>query len=514
MDQSHENEDREPIQVVWLKRDLRLSDHEPMRQALASSAQWGKVCLVYIHEPDLIARADFSAQHGAYVAETLDELSGMAKSIGASLVEAVGEAGEVFGRLHAIHPISRVWSHQESGHVASFDRDKLVARALRGLGIHWLEAAQNGVHRGARLAEIGFDFDRRLAESACLDIWSAGPHGGWAPAPWTSAPRGSGPKGRGADKPRRLRGGRMWAWRLLGRFCQSDRLMGYPGALSSPLTAVKGCSLLSAALAHGVLSDREVIQSLNNAVTMLLPRTALSTRQALRKGALFFADRLRWRSAYLQAFEVNVDSELLPDLDPSALCLEEAGDGREIGKTALFLAWSEGRTGVPMVDASMRMLASHGWINMRMRGMLASFAVGALGISWREAGLHLAREFLDYEPGIHWSQMQIHAGVSRLSAPMAYNPVKQARDHDPDGVFIRRWVPELARVPTSWIAEPWTMGEDEQLACGCTIGVDYPAPIVDMKTAGKVARDRLHGPRGRIAALAKAKNEDGQAGLA
>jgi deoxyribodipyrimidine photo-lyase len=148
-----------------------------------------------------------------------------------------------------------------------------------------------------------------------------------------------------------------------------------------------------------------------------------------------------------------------------------------------------------MVDACMRWLAATGWLNFRMRAMVMSVSSLHLWNHWREPGLHLAREFLDYEPGIHWPQVQMQSGVTGINAVRAYNPVKQARDHDPDGVFVRRWIPALARVPHEYLFDPWTMPATAQREAGCVIGRDYPAPLVDHVSASREALRRIHAIR-------------------
>jgi deoxyribodipyrimidine photo-lyase len=154
-------------------------------------------------------------------------------------------------------------------------------------------------------------------------------------------------------------------------------------------------------------------------------------------------------------------------------------------------AWCHGQTGFPFVDACMRALIHTGWINFRMRAMLVSFSSYHLWLHWREPGLHLARVFTDYEPGIHWSQVQMQSGTTGINTLRIYNPVKQSHDQDPEGVFIRRWVPELAGVPDAWIHTPWKMSRAEQDACECLIGRQYPAPIVDHEAAAREARRRM-----------------------
>jgi deoxyribodipyrimidine photo-lyase len=135
-----------------------------------------------------------------------------------------------------------------------------------------------------------------------------------------------------------------------------------------------------------------------------------------------------------------------------------------------FEAWCTGNTGYPMVDACMRQLKSTGWLNFRMRAMLVSFAAYHLWLHWREPGLFLARQFLDFEPGIHWSQMQMQSGTTGINTLRIYSPAKQARDHDPLGHYIRRWVPEFGSPA-------------------------YPSPIVDERIALASAKERLYSLR-------------------
>ena len=154
-----------------------------------------------------------------------------------------------------------------------------------------------------------------------------------------------------------------------------------------------------------------------------------------------------------------------------------------------WLAWAQGRTGFPFIDACMRSLRATGWINFRMRAMLMSFASYQLWLHWRAPALHLAREFVDYEPGIHYAQAQMQSGVTGINTIRIYNPVKQSRDQDPDGAFIRRWVPELRGIGGAAVHEPWLLAGTALQAMG------YPEPLVDLESATRLARDRVHAQR-------------------
>jgi deoxyribodipyrimidine photo-lyase len=163
----------------------------------------------------------------------------------------------------------------------------------------------------------------------------------------------------------------------------------------------------------------------------------------------------------------------------------------------------------------MRSLKHSGWLNFRMRAMLVSFACYDLWLDWRPLAPVLARRFLDYEPGIHYPQLQMQAGTTGMNANRIYSATKQvmhllnflnflvaaphrvaitsqnhqAEDHaGPDYVFIRRWVPELSRVPARYMSEPHTMPLAVQQSSGCIIGADYPLPIVDRALSYSHAR--------------------------
>jgi deoxyribodipyrimidine photo-lyase len=169
-----------------------------------------------------------------------------------------------------------------------------------------------------------------------------------------------------------------------------------------------------------------------------------------------------------------------------------------------FEAWKTGRTGYPMIDACMRALGETGWINFRMRAMLMSFASNHLWLHWRPTAVHLATQFLDFEPGIHFSQCQMQSGTTGINTVRIYSPAKQVIDHDPTGLFIRRYVPELSNVPAEYLAEPHRMPLGVQSAVGCRIGCDYPQPIVDHRAAYKSAQQKIFAIRQTASAIDEA----------
>jgi deoxyribodipyrimidine photo-lyase len=261
-----------------------------------------------------------------------------------------------------------------------------------------------------------------------------------------------------------------------------QRAMGYRLALSSPLTAEDGCSRLSAHLAWGMVSLRQVHQATEAQIAQTPDRDLAHDLRG-------FAGRLRWHCHFMQKLEDE------PAIEFQNFARHCDGLREHSSDPALLQAWQRGETGYPMVDACMRSLMSTGWLNFRMRALLVSFAAYHLWQHWRPTGLFLARQFLDFEAGIHWSQMQMQSGTTGINTLRIYSPTKQARDHDPQGLFIRRWLPGLAQVPLERLAQPWLMDAATQRASGCVIGRDYPAPVVDERTAAHHAKERLYALR-------------------
>ena len=229
---------------------------------------------------------------------------------------------------------------------------------------------------------------------------------------------------------------------------------------------------------------REVVQATRHQIHTL-PDSA--SRQ--RAGLQAFVSRLYWHCHFVQKLESE------PELEWRNL--HRGYDGlREDGwSEAHFQALIQARTGWPVVDACVTMLRHTGWLNFRMRAMLVSVAAYPLWLHWRPVGLWLARQFLDYEPGIHWSQMQMQSGTTGINATRVYNPIKQAHDQDPHGHFVRRWLPYLRKVPQTWLFEPWRMPADVQARCGVQVGVDIPMPVVDLDIATRTAKARLYSLR-------------------
>ena len=461
------------LNIVWFKRDLRITDHA----ALAAAARAGPVLPVYIVEPGLWAQPDASGRQWAFAAECLAELQRDLAALGQPLRVFVGDAVQVLRAISQSRKVAAVWSHEETGNGWTFARDRDVADWARGNGIAWHELRQTGVVRRLKSRDgWAKAWDRDMAQPITPPPAKlTGPDDDWP----RRIPSAAG-NGLGDDPcPQRQFGGRRLAVQTLDSFL-SKRGRDYRYQMSSPVTAFDASSRLSPHIAWGTLSLREIAQA-----TAARLRGLADTPDAKRwRGSMIsFAGRQHWHCHFMQKLE---DA---PRLEFENLYRACDGLRPEVADPARLAAYCAGATGYPFVDACMRALRDHGWINFRMRAMLMSFASYQLWPPWRDTGLHLARQFVDYEPGIHWPQVQMQSGTTGINTMRVYNPVKQGYDQDPTGVFVRGFVPELAQLPDGFVQEPWRWEGAGRLA--------YPAPIVDYLATAQAAREALSGARTR-----------------
>jgi len=462
-----------PLQVVWFKRDLRVQDHRP----LAAAARSGPVLPLYIAEPGLWAQPDASARQWAFATECLHELDDALARLGHPLCIRVGDAVPVLEDIHARQGIAALWSHEETGNGWTFARDRAVAAWARQSGVPWHEARQFGVVRRLKSRDgWARAWDRDMAQPVTPPPTGLGaPVGGGPNALPSRAELGLSPD----PCPRRQPGGRSAALATLESFL-TDRGRTYRLEMSSPVTAFHASSRLSPHLAWGTMSMREVAQATRARMRDLKTSEQPDARR-WRDAMISFAGRQHWHCHFMQKLEDE------PRLEFENLHRAYDGVRPDVADPDRLQAWRTGRTGYPFVDACMRALDQNGWINFRMRAMLMSFASYHLWLPWRDSGLHLARQFVDYEPGIHWPQVQMQSGTTGINTVRIYNPVKQGHDQDPAGTFVRAWLPELASVPDGFIHEPWRWPGSPPLP--------YPPPIVDNAAAMRAARDAVHAVR-------------------
>lgn len=487
-------------QLVWFKRDLRVSDHEP----LARAASRGPVIALYVYEPSVLRSPEFDACHLDFINDCLEELRSALARLGCPLLVRTGECLEVLEALRRKHGFRTLWSHEEIGLEVTWARDRRVAAWCREQGIEWLELPQSGV---VRRLEDRDGWARRWERRMSQQLVVAPPRVDTVAALRDLAAvavdhplLGADAFGiAGARRAEALRGGETRALGLLQSFL-ADRGVDYRRGMSSPTSAFEVCSRLSPHLAWGSISLRTVHQACEaRRAELRAAREAGLPVDPRWLGSLqAFSGRLRWHCHFMQKLEDE------PRIEFENFSRAYDGLREQEFDRARFDAWCAGQTGYPMVDACMRALHAGAWINFRMRAMLVSFAAHHLWLHWRGFAPYLARQFIDFEPGIHYSQVQMQSGTTGINTVRIYSPVKQALDQDPEGVFIRRYVPELAAVPVEYLAEPHTMPAELQHRTGVLVGRTYPAPIVDHPSAYRGARERIAAVRRTTAAREEA----------
>ncbi|MGC6472297.1 MAG: FAD-binding domain-containing protein [Parvibaculales bacterium] len=470
------------MQLIWFKRDLRTVDHAALQGAISrAQARNDPLLALYILEPELWRQPDMSGRHYAFLTECLRDLYRSLKTQGITLSVKTGPAVKILSGIHNKHSINALWSHQETWNGWTYKRDLEVKKWCQAQSIDWREPQQFGVVRRLSSRNL-WAREWHKTMLAPPEATPSAPAPTPPPAALSTSDRLPEPSELGLEPdpcPARLPGGRQAGQNMMDSFLQ-ERGQFYRKQMSSPLTAFDACSRLSPYLAFGAISVREAFQA------------SLKRRQALDAlpvkdrpkgwiGSLkAFESRLRWHCHFIQKLEDEPRLEF-ENLHSAYDNLRNDPLDRE-----KFKAWAQGRTGFPMIDACMRALSQTGWLNFRMRAMLMSFASYHLWLHWREPALHLARLFVDYEPGIHYSQCQMQSGTTGINAMRIYNPEKQSREQDPDGVFLRKWVPEISGLPDHLIHTPWVnLGRTDK----------YPAPIIDEKRARKAAAQALYGLR-------------------
>ncbi len=462
--------DRENITVVWLKRDLRLEDNEALYNALQSGK---RVLLLYVFENLLLNDPHYSERHWNFIKQSLQDLNEQLQKYNTKVLCVQADIFAVFNQLFNAYNITNVYSHQETGLLVTFNRDKEFNRYCRNNSIEWSENINNGVLRGLLNREDWFEkWEHYMYQSPLT--FEASSQDFLSIQEIDKLSKYFMLMDLATEKDTNFQyGGRSMAWKYADTFFET-RHEKYMFHISKPEASRSSCSRLSPYIAWGNVSIREIFQKAKEV------KAESDNKRHL--GA--FISRLRWQAHFIQKFEMECTME-------SASINKGYHKLKKSISETYKIAWETGQTGFPLVDASMRCLNETGYVNFRMRAMLVSFFTHILWQPWQEATHHLSRCFLDFEPGIHFPQLQMQAGETGINNLRIYNPIKNGQEHDPDALFIKKWVPELANLPVPFIHEPYLMTQLDQQFNNFHLGKDYPCPIVDVKENRKKASDIL-----------------------
>jgi deoxyribodipyrimidine photo-lyase len=458
--------------LLWLRRDLRVHDHPALHGALATGVP---VVPVFCLDDRLLHGRHRSASRTQFMLEALTDLDRSLRGLGSPLVIRAGHPERELPTLARELRAGSVHFSVDAGPFARA-RDHRVREAMRRAG---LEVCS---YPGMFVAD----------RPAAIRTGAGGPYTVFTPylRSWLQSPRrpvlavpeslpGAGQPvsfgqipqledlGLSQEVPEPVRGGERPAREALDLFLSTgageyDR--------RNDLPAEDGTSRLSPYLHFGCVSPREIEHRLGPG----------SGPQALRR-------QLCWRDFYAQVLHGhpgNARSEFQP---------RYRGSIRWSHATKRFQAWCDGRTGYPLVDAGMRQLRREGWMHNRVRLVVGSFLTKDLGIDWRWGERWFMRWLIDGDEANNNGNWQWIASVGVDPQPAfrrIYNPARHQERFDPDGAYVRRYVPELRPVPDRYLVEPWTMPRETQSNCGCAIGRDYPAPIVDHVAARREALER------------------------
>ena len=462
----------EAFQVVWFKRDLRVTDNEAIFQASLSQLP---TVFIYLHEPDVFQSVHYSARHERFIWESVQELKLHLEARKLAFLALEMSAVSCFELLISMG-LQCVHSIEEVGLEITYARDRQLKLIFQNSGVKWTEYPYSGIRRGLKTRKDfnvhWYDF---MSNQIPIISWEAFRT---PVSVFANLPNGLVPMSEKMTVPGIVQqGGPSKAWLYLKSFTQT-RVSLYMQHISKPEQSRKSCSRLSPYLAWGNISLRQVFQY------QYIEGQTSNHKRNMRQ----FASRLRWREHFMQKFESECEMEFVSvNRGYEALSYDE--------EWVHYERWKQGQTGFPLVDACMRCLIETGYINFRMRAMLVSFLCHHMNQSWERAANYLSGLFLDFEPGIHFPQIQMQAGITGINTVRIYTPTKHAEDQDPHGDFIRKWCPELRTVEAPFIHEPWKLTQMEQELKAVKLGIDYPLPFLDLKVSHKEARERLYGLR-------------------
>ena len=463
--------------VYWHKRDFRLLDNPALNLSLELCRSNNLEFLPIIGlETDLLNNPKTSSEYGNFYqygfVQAVIPLINNYQYFGIRAGVFVSPLLEYLEQLQAKESIKFLVSHQEHGTDGTYTRDKAVQKFCNTHNIIWHQIPPSGVIRGLINRDARDKLVKKYFTSTVLKLPSFEGIRQFVVLDNTAAMSSLEQIKDATSKnnPALQSTSEKSALACLESFV-TDRARNYRGGISSPNKAITSGSRLSQYLAFGSISLRYVNQFFWNHIKQ-------TTDSKIQGGLLGAMQRLHWREHFIQRLETSpnmADVAIHPDYDKITY------------NNQYFDQYKTGQTGEPLIDACIRCLLATGFINFRMRAMLVSYGVFGLDIDWRDLGRFLGTIFLDYEPGIHWSQIQMQSGITGINTIRVYSPHKQLLDQDPDCIFVKKWVPELSNLTLLQIQDYPTSSLNQ------LTGGNYPDPIVNFIQASKINKAKTYG---------------------
>jgi deoxyribodipyrimidine photo-lyase len=462
--------------LVWHRDDLRTADN----RALDAATTDGDPHPVFVFDPRYYGESNLACDARLrFLHESLSDLDEQYRHRGGSLALRVGDPREELRSLLDAGVVDEIYCNRTT--TGRYGRR--VAETVRA----WdavTTFADDGIRRPDRRHYDGtVAVDTRDGWRADLEAWrdqcEAYFEGDLTPRPaavpenrvesTTTIEAVEAEYGVDPDRTAVPRGGTVAGNERLSAFL--DRIHEYPEVVSPPAAAAERGSRLSAYLALGALSSRQVYQRLDDVPDC--------------RGKSMFVSRLYWNRHYTQKLAD------WPGWTERAVNPVMRGLYRDDHDPDLVDAWKHGETGFPMVDAAMRALVETGYINFRMRALVATFFQYVLGEWWRRGADFMYRHLVDADPAINYTQWQSQCNLTGVHPVRVYDPAKQVREYDPDGEFVREYVPELAPLPDNHLPRPEKAPLAVQAEASVRVGEDYPYPVVDYERRATAARERF-----------------------